>query len=348
VTPVASEPRGADAPADAGPAPFAGAPLGADRPTDGGPTPFAGAPLGGEAPPAARTLRTPTRAAGTRGAVALGCAGAAGYGVTVVIGRRLAEGGLPPATALGIRFAIAAGVLGALLGVRGVPRPATRAAAKLLALGAIGYAGQSTLFYLSLQRGTAATSILLFYAYPALVCLIGWVALRERRPCRRTWLALALSAGGTALVAAAAGPVEIDPLAVVFALSSAFVFALYVLAGQRLAGAIDAMTTAAVVAAGAALGSTARGALTHSLQAPGARWTLLIGYGIFTAAAFTLMFAALGRLGARRTSVVMTLEAVFAVALAVLMLGEPLTPGQAVGGACVLAATTLVVRIRAG
>jgi drug/metabolite transporter (DMT)-like permease len=84
------------------------------------------------------------------------------------------------------------------------------------------------------------------------------------------------------------------------------------------------------------------------LQAPGDRWTLLVAYGLFTAAAFTLMFAALGRLGARRTSVVMTLEAVFAVGLATLVLGEPLTPAQAAGGACVLAATTLVARIRAG
>ncbi|MEY2442781.1 MAG: hypothetical protein QOJ46_2207, partial [bacterium] len=50
----------------------------------------------------------------------------------------------------------------------------------------------------------------------------------------------------------------------------------------------------------------------------------------------------------RRTSVVMTLEAVFAVGLATLVLGEPLTPAQAAGGACVLAATTLVARIRAG
>ncbi len=308
------------------------------------PGPREKAPPGGAPGPREKALP----GAATRAAIALGCAGAAGYGVTVVIGRRLAQGGLEPATALGIRFAVAAAVLGALLGIRGVPRPAPNVALRLLALGAIGYAGQSTLFYLSLQRGTAATSILLFYAYPALVCVIGWVVLRERRPCPRTWLALGLSAAGTALVATAAGPVEIDPLGVAFALTSALVFALYVLAGQRLARSVDAMTTAAVVAAGAALGSVARGALTHTLQGPGDHWTLLIAYGLFTAAAFTLMFAALGRLGARRTSVVMTLEAVFAVGLAMLLLGEPLTPGQAIGGACVLAATTLVARIRAG
>ena len=119
---------------------------------------------------ALRARRLPAGAGSTTGvAVALASAGAAGYGVTVVIGRCLARDGLAPATALGIRFAVAATVLVALLAIRRVGPVAARSLLALLALGAIGYAGQSTLFYLSLQRGTAATSILLFYAYPALV-----------------------------------------------------------------------------------------------------------------------------------------------------------------------------------
>lgn len=264
------------------------------------------------------------------------------------VGRRLAHGGLAPVTALGIRFAIAAAALGALLAIRRAPCVAAPARCACWRSDRSATRGQSTLFYLSLQRGTAATSNLLFYAYPALVCAIGWVALGEHRPCRRTCAALALLATGTALVAASSGPVTINPLGVVFALSSALVFALYVLAGQRLSTGVDAMTTAALVAAGAAVTSVAQGALTHGLVVPGEQWPLLITYGLFTAAAFTLMFAALARLDARHTSVVMTLEAVFAVALATLLLGEPLGACQALVGAGVLAATMLVARIRAG
>ena len=281
-----------------------------------------------------------------RVSVALACAGAAGYGVTVVIGRDLAQSGLSPSTALGVRFAVAATLLGALLRVRGVAAARPGITSRLLALGAFGYAGQSTLFYLSLQRQTAATSILLFYAYPVLVCIIGWVVLREQRPCRRTWLALALCAGGAALVATTSGPVTIAPLGVACALGSALVFALYVLAGQRLGDGVDAMRTAAWVAAGAALASLAQGTVTGTLDAPAGQGPLLLAYGAFTAAAFTLMFAALARLGARRTSVLMTLEVVFAVGLAIVLLGEPLGPGQALGGAAVLAAAILVARMR--
>ena len=280
-------------------------------------------------------------------AVALACGGACAYGATVVVGRRLAEGGLAPATALSIRFAVAAVALAALLALRGVRGPGRGAVGQLLALGAIGYAGQSTLFYLSLQRGTAATSILLFYAYPALVCVIGWVALCEPRPCRRTCVALGLSAAGTALVATASGRVAIDPLGVACALGSALVFALYVLAGQRAGHGADAMSKAMWVAAGAALSCAGRGAIASGgLSVPDGRWALLLAYGVLTAAAFTLMFAALARLGARVTSVVMTLEAVFTVALATLLLGEPLSARQAIGGAAVLGATIVVARTR--
>jgi drug/metabolite transporter (DMT)-like permease len=308
----------------------------------------------------ARVARVPSRGLRARralprslaaghGAIALACIGASAYGATVVIGRRLAAGGVASATALGIRFALAAVVLAALLALRGAPRAGRGAVTRLLALGAIGYAGQSTLFYLSLQHGTAATSILLFYVYPALVCVIGWAALREPRPCRRTCVALALSAAGTALVATASGPVTIDPLGVVCALGSALVFALYVLAGQRVAHGAAAMSKAMWVAAGAALSCAGRGAFASGgLAVPEGRWTLLIAYGLLTAAAFTLMFAALARLGARLTSVVMTLEALFTVALATLLLSEPLSLGQSAGGVAVLAATVVVARIRAG
>lgn len=279
-------------------------------------------------------------------AVTLAGCGAAAYGVTVVIGRKLAQGGMAPATALGVRFAIAAAVLAVLLGLRDTVPVARGRVVRILALGAVGYAGQSSLFYLSLQRGTAATSILLFYAYPALVCVIGWVALGDRRPARRTALALGLSAAGTATVAVTSGPLTVSALGVACALGSALVFALYLLAGQRLGGTVDAMVTAALVAAGAALSCLVQGALTHDLQVPDRQWTLLTTYGVFTAAAFTLTFAALSRLGARRTSVVMTLEAVCTVGLATLLLGEPLGPAQVAGGACVLAATAVVARTR--
>jgi threonine/homoserine efflux transporter RhtA len=62
-----------------------------------------------------------------------------------------------------------------------------------------------------------------------------------------------------------------------------------------------------------------------------------VANGFATATAFTLFFVAVGRIGASRTSVVMTLEAAFAVVLAALFLNESLRWLELVGGAAVLA-----------
>jgi drug/metabolite transporter (DMT)-like permease len=59
------------------------------------------------------------------------------------------------------------------------------------------------------------------------------------------------------------------------------------------------------------------------------------------------MFVALARLGAGRTSVVMTLEAFFAVVLGAALLGEHLAVGQVVGGMAILAATAVIALTRA-
>lgn len=290
----------------------------------------------------------PAAAAGSLAGVLLAAAGAASYAVTVVIGRSLASDGVSSAPALAIRFAIAAAVLAVLLALRrSALAPPRGTALKILALGAVGYAGQSTLFYLSLQRGTAASCILLFYAYPALVVLIAW-ALGQGAPGRGTVAAVLLSAVGAALVAFSSGPLAISEAGIALALGSACVFAIYVLAGSALGSGCGAMTIAAWVAAGAALASAGRGALEHSLVAPPGQWPLLIAYGVMTAAAFSLMFASIARLGAGRAAVVMTLEAFFTVVLAALFLGEAITFGQAIGGAGILASTVIISRARAG
>jgi drug/metabolite transporter (DMT)-like permease len=65
-------------------------------------------------------------------------------------------------------------------------------------------------------------------------------------------------------------------------------------------------------------------------------------YGAATALAFTMMFAALPRVGAARVAVVMTLEAVASVVLAAIFLGERLTFVQMLGGAAVLGAAVVI------
>lgn len=273
---------------------------------------------------------------------ALAAIGAVSYGVTVVVGRRLADEGLSAATALGVRFGVAALCLAAVLRLRRAPlRPLRGELLRILLLGAVGYMTEATLFYLSLQRGTAAACALLFYAYPAIVSAIELVRGRER-PTPPTLAALALSVAGTAVVVAAGSEVSISAAGIVFALASAATYSVYLVVGRELGRRSDAMTAACWVALGASASSLARGALTASLSDPTGYLGQLVLYGAATAVAFWLTFAALARIGTARTSVVSTLEAFSAIVLAAVFLGEDITAAQAVGGAAILVAAGVI------
>jgi drug/metabolite transporter (DMT)-like permease len=219
------------------------------------------------------------------------------------------------------------------------PEPGERL--RPLLLGAIGYALESALFYSALQRGTAAAVALLFYVYPAIVTVLELVR-REVAFSLRLLAALALSIGGVAVIVLTGGRVAISAAGVAFALGSAMCFAVYLLVSRRAVTRTDPMVNAAWVAFGASLSLTVHGVLTGTLRAPGDDWWLLLVNGVATASAFSLLFAALGRLGASRTAVVMTLEALSGVVLAALLLGETIGLVQLLGGMAILAATVLI------
>jgi drug/metabolite transporter (DMT)-like permease len=277
----------------------------------------------------------------------LAAAGAISYGVTVLVGRRLALAGLGPATVLGTRFASAGLFLLALLLLLGRPLlPARGERLAAFGLGAVLYAGESACFFLGLERGTAAAVALLFYGYPALVTLFE-LASGTGRPDARTLLALALAFGGTAVVVGAGERVDITPSGVGFALASAASFALYVLVGPRWLRRTDSVTSAAWVALGAGASLLGGGGALGWLRDPSGWWSWLAVNAAATASAFSFLFAALRRLGASRTSVVMTLEAFSAIVLSWVFLGETLGLLQAAGGAAVLAAAALIALGRA-
>ena len=156
--------------------------------------------------------------------------------------------------------------------------------------------------------------------------------------------AVVLSVAGTALVVAAGSDVAISRTGIAFALGSAVAFAIYIRLSSRIVNRTAAMTTAAWVAGGAGLSFLTQGLVTSTLHSPSGHWLQLVANAVATASAFTCMFAALQRISPARTSVVMTLEAFFAIVLGAIFLGESMRPLQVVGGVAVLAAAVLVSR----
>jgi drug/metabolite transporter (DMT)-like permease len=213
-----------------------------------------------------------------------------------------------------------------------------------LALG-VAYAVEATLFFSALERGTAAAATLVFYVYPAMVTVAELVRGQER-PHRATFVALGLSTCGTAIVVVGGGRVSVTPAGVVFALAAAATFSTYLLVGRDYGETVDPMVVACWVSIGAALSNLVRGAVTRQLVDPSNRLDEIALYGLASAIAFTLTFAAMKRIGAARVAVVMTMEAVSAVVMAALFLGESVTVTQAFGGAAVLAAAVVIALSR--
>jgi drug/metabolite transporter (DMT)-like permease len=267
---------------------------------------------------------------------------ASAFGITIVVQRRLARDGLPVATALGVRFGIAATVLLAYLAIRRAPlRPLAGERRWALLLGAIGYAGEAALFYLALQRGSAGAVSLLFYAYPAIVTLLE-VVLRLRPPKAVAFVVVGLSTLGSFLIVATGDRVSISAGGVGFALGAATSFACYLLLSQRLVPHSPPAVVGAHVATGAALALGTVALVTGIGHVPGNDVPLLLLNGAATAVAFALLYAALSHLAAGAAAVVMTLEAFVTVGLAAAVLGERIRPLQLVGGAVVVAAAVLV------
>jgi drug/metabolite transporter (DMT)-like permease len=274
--------------------------------------------------------------------VGLAAVGAIAYGIATIIGRALASAGVDSATALGIRFSVAAIVLAVLIWLRGVPmRPNSGEWLPIVLLGAIGYSLESTLFYLSLGHGTAAACILLFYAYPAIVTAIEFARGREQIT-KATTVALLLSVASTASVVAIGRDVSISVTGIILALTAATAYGLYLVVGRDVRRSTDSMTAACWVAAGAAAASLMRGFVAGTLEIPRGHLLQIVGYGVVTAAAFGLTFAALARIGATHTAVVMTLEAVATVLLAGLVLAEGISLAQALGGVAILTAAAVI------
>lgn len=275
--------------------------------------------------------------------VLLAAIGAMSYGVTVVVGEDLADARFGPTTSLGVRFAVGGILLAIVLRVRRTPLfPSRRTVLIGLALG-VAYAIEATLFFSALERGTAAAAALVFYVYPAMVMVVELLRGGER-PHRSTFFALGLSSAGAAIVIAGGGEVSITAAGVLFALGAAATFSAYLLVGREFSKRVDPMTVACWVSIGASLSNLGRGALSQELVDPSSRLLEIVLYGAATAVAFTLTFAAMNRIGAARVAVVMTLEAVSAVVMAALFLGESVSVVQTLGGVAVLGAAVVIAR----
>lgn len=211
-------------------------------------------------------------------------------------------------------------------------------------LGAFGYAATTGLFFPSMRYLPVALASFLLYLAPIFVAILSWFLFRERLGWRGT-ISLALALLGLALLAAGAFTGELSLLGVLLASASAVTYAVSVVVSRRVVRGISWKRASLAVCTGALCSyvvfSVATGQLAVPRSVPGIVYA--VGLGVLaTGVALSLFFAALARLGASRTAVILTLEPVSTLVLAAVFIAEVPTRTGVLGGLLIVAGAALV------
>ena len=278
--------------------------------------------------------------------VALIITSAAGFATLAIFGKLAFASGMTLPTMLTLRFAGAAALFWAILAGTGAAAAflGRRKIAQLLLMGGLGYAGQSTLYMVSVSLLPAAVVGMLLYIYPMWVTLLAWW-LHGDRPDRQRWVALALALGGTTLIAGAPEG-QINPLGIVTALAAGIWYAGYIVLGNRIIKGVAPLVSSAWILLGATISFGVAGLVLNQLQftfAAPQGWLAVSGMILLSTVIPVVTFlAGLQRVGPTQSALLSALEPVFTVALAVAFLGERLTPTQIAGSILVITAVILL------
>jgi len=273
---------------------------------------------------------------------------AAGFGAMAIFGKFAYQAGVSPQSLLLVRFALAAVLLGTVVvlrpGLRRAPGGRGRVLAVALALGAVGYAAQASLFFAALQRMNASLLSLILYTYPVLVTVTAVLLGRDRLTPGRV-AALAAASGGTLLVLLGAGGGSFPLIGALLGFGAAVTYTAYILVADTVVHRLPPVLLSTLVMAGAAgtLGARTLVAGGPDLGFGPAGWFWLSCIAVVsTVLAMLAFFAGLKRTGPSTAAILSTFEPVVTTALATLSLGETLTPVQLAGGVLVLSSVVIL------
>jgi len=266
-------------------------------------------------------------------------ASAAAFGALPIFARLAYAAGVDLYGILVPRFAIGAAVLALFALARGVRWPRGRTLLAVLAMGALGYTGQSFLYFSALRHADASLVALLLYSFPFIVAALAALFLNERLDGARISALLLASAGLMMTIGGGRG----TPLGIALALGAALVYAVYIVIGSRVLRDVDPIAASSLICAAAAasyglIAAVATIAGDGPIWPAGtSSWLPVIALALVsTALAIATFFSGLRLLGATLTSVLSTLEPVVSVTAAALVLGETVSLLQGLGGAIVI------------
>jgi drug/metabolite transporter (DMT)-like permease len=265
------------------------------------------------------------------------------FGCMPIFARMAFASGIDVPSLLLLRFAIASACMWGLFAREGLALPRGRVLAVLVAMGALGYAGQAFCYFYAITMASVGLVSLLLYLYPALVAILARIVFGHRL----SWVqvaAVAIALAGSALTIGRAG--DGKPLGIALALLAAGIYSAYILTGSRIPVAVSPTASTAVITSAATLifaGLAAAKGLHLPASVAGWGWVLAVAL-VSTVLAILFFFKGLERVGPVRASVYSTVELMCTLGLAAALLGEPLTVARVGGGVLIVAAVVLLAR----
>lgn len=244
---------------------------------------------------------------------------------------------IPPLDFLGVRFAIAAGVVILLRG-RALARCSARTWKRGLIAGGVYAAAQVGQTY-GLQYADASVSGFITGMYVVLTPVLLFVLLRRRTP-PRVWVAVGLASAGLSILSLRGLHLGLGEALTFLA---ACLYAVHIVLLDRWAGAEKGLDLASIqmIAIGAICGTAGLFGGVVLPRGFGGWASLLYMALVAGLVALVVQTWAQSRIPAESAAIIMTSEPVFAAAFAILLGGESLTWRLGIGGALVLGAMLL-------
>jgi drug/metabolite transporter (DMT)-like permease len=294
--------------------------------------------------------------------IALVVVSAIAFGSGGLFARPVYDTGTDWLTLMAWRFLIA-GALGWVLllarsssrrALLGMPR---RQLLFTLGLGVV-YVGNTAAYYAGITTVDLSLAALIVYIYPPVVAVL---ALQFGRPLegRRAWTALAIAVAGVVLAVGGIPASAVPPLGgLLLIIASPLLYSLWIILAARHAGerrdrtghgsdegANASVVGAVMLTATAAVYWTVNLAIDHPVlpaDIPSAAWPGILGVAVVAGfLAVQGFYAGAQRVGAAQASLISTVEPLWTILAASLLLGERLAPIQWVGGALILVGVLL-------
>lgn len=268
---------------------------------------------------------------------------AACFGTLAVLTPLAYEAGASPLPLLAWRFFFASLLLALVTAARDprALRVGRRDLLRFAALALTGYGAASVCFFFALRYADAAVVAVLLYAYPAFVTIATWVTGAERATRTRAAAVLVTFLGCAMVVGLFGGASRVSWPGIVLGLGAAVGYTLFNLLSHRWLPGRSQLVMMTYTFGIASLGTgiltlVAGQTLATAAWEPRAWWILGAIVLVPTFAAIVLYLQGIRGLGPSQAAVVSTLEPLFTIVLAWLVLGQRLAPLQAAGAALVL------------